>query len=90
MVGREQKIDFFHRYFAEKSVFGQHGKKICNENLTRGKIAKKSGKSAIFLKKLKIFDFSVEKISRVLHAPMRRVSRGKIGDLSPINSIYRR
>ena len=41
---REQKIDFFSRYFIEKSIFGQHRKEICNENSTIKKIAKKSGK----------------------------------------------
>ena len=82
---REQKIDFFGRYFAEKSVFGQHGKEICNEKSTEGKIAKKSGKSAIFWRKIKKFRFFGVKNRRALHAPVRRVVRGKIGDLLPIN-----
>ena len=44
---REQKIGFFGRYFAEKSVFGRHREEKSEEKSIRGKI----GEIADFLSK---------------------------------------
>ena len=59
---REQKIGFFGRYFAEKSVFGRHREEKSKEKSIRGKIGEKSVKSPIFRRKIKKkTDFSIEK-----------------------------
>ena len=59
---KDKKIDFFGRFFAEKSVFGGDGKDFRVEKSSAKKSAKNRQKSPIFRKNSDIFpkksDFS--------------------------------
>ena len=61
-VSKDKKIDFFGRFFAEKSVFGGGGKDFQVEKSSAKKSEKNRQKSPIFWKKSDIFpkksDFS--------------------------------
>ena len=80
----DKNFGFFDRYFAEKSDLGKHGKENCKENSTARKIGKKSGKSAIFRRKIEKFRFFDLYIDRALHALGGALLEGKGSDLSPI------
>ena len=82
MSCRENFFGIFGRFFVEKSVFGEFGKEKCKEISTTGKIALKSGKSAIFRRKIGNFRFFGGYIGREKHALEGALTEGEIAVFS--------